>query len=123
MTHATNNSHAALSALIGLQTIMLASLMAKLPPHPPLTTPLFAMGPFLAASISVAVAALVAGATTSRSGTVISILAAILALISFGPQKWFDDAILQIWPAVLLGQICAVVIVWCAYRNRRDQRS
>ena len=123
MTRATNTSHAALSALIGLQTIMFASLLAKLPPHPPLTTPLFAMGPFLASSISVAIAALVAGATTSRSGTAISILAAILALISFGPQKWFDSAILQIWPAVLLGQICAAAILWCAYTNRRDQRS
>lgn len=123
MTHATNNAKAALSGLIGLQTIMLASLMVKLPPHPPLATPLFAMGPFLAASISIAVAALVAGATSSRTGTVISIIAALLALISFGPQKWFDAAILQIWPAVLLGQICAAAIVWCAYRTLRNQHS
>ena len=119
MKLSTRNSQAALSAIIGLQTIMLTSLLAKLPPHPPLTTPLFAMGPFLAASISVAIAALVLGAAGSRAGAVTSIMAALLALISFGPQKWADAAIAQIWPAVLLGQVAAVVILWSAYQSIR----
>jgi len=74
------------------------------------------MGPFLACSISVAIAALVLGAATSRTGAIVSIVSAILALISFGPQKWIDPAISEIWPAVILGQIAAIVIFWCAYQ-------
>jgi hypothetical protein len=121
-----NNTHrkclAALSALIGLQTVMFASLITQTPPHPPLTIPLFAMGPFLGCSISIAVAAMLLGATASRTGVVTSTLAAALALISFGPQKWFDPAITEIWPAVLLGQIAAVAILGCAYHALRGER-
>ena len=121
MDHENRISHAALSTLIGLQAIMLASLFAQTPPHPPLSTPLFAMAPFLAASISLAIAGLVLGAATSRLGTIVSIIATVSALISFGPQKWFDAAIPQIWPAVLLGQIAAVAVFWSAYRRLRDE--
>ncbi len=123
MEHTNRNAHAALSILIGLQAIMLASLLTTTPPHPPLTTPLFAMGPFLGSSISIAIAALVLGATNSRGGTLLSAFAAILALISYGPQKWFDAAIPEIWPAVLSGQVAAIAIFWFAYRSLKERQS
>ncbi len=117
------SSHAALGALICLQLIMLFSMYAKSSPHPPLVIPFFAMGPFLAASISAAVAALVLGATTARSGTIVSVVAATLALISLGPQKWFDAAIPEIWPAVLTAQISIATLLWCAYQDRQERRA
>ena len=122
MKHSTQYSQAALGAIAALQIVMLASMLAQLPPHPPLTTPLFALGPFLGASIAIAIAGLILGTGGTRTGAIISIIAAVLALVSFGPQKWADAAIPQIWPAVLLGQIAAAVIIGCAFKTlRRSQ--
>ena len=123
MNHSTQYTQAALGTIAALQVVMLASLLAQLPPHPPLTTPLFALGPFLAASISVALAALILGAGNTKASAFISIIAALLALVSFGPQKWADAAILQIWPAVLLGQIAAAVIFVCAFKTLRRSKA
>lgn len=129
MKHSTQNSlatqysQAALGTIASLQIVMLASLLAQLPPHPPLTTPLFALGPFLAASISIALAALILGVGNTKAGTIVSIIAALLALVSFGPQKWADAAISQIWPAVLLGQIAAAVIFVCAFKALRHSEA
>lgn len=39
------------------------------------------------------------------------VCAVVTALVSFGPQKWLDPSIAQIWPAVALAQItCAILI-------------
>ncbi len=122
MEHENRIVHAALGTLVCLQVVMLASMMTKTPPYPPLTIPLFAMGPFLASSISVAVAALMLRPASSRTGAVLSIVAALLALISFGPQKWLDSAISEIWPAVFMGQIAAAVIFWSAFQGLRKRR-
>ena len=115
------NIRAALSVLVGLQVIMLFALFTDTSPHPLLTTPLFAMAPFLGASISIAAAALMLTATPvrlgTRSGMAMSLLAALLALVSFGPQKWLDPAIPAIWPAVLCGQVSAVLILWFTLRS------
>jgi hypothetical membrane protein len=122
MHNATRTSQAALSALAGLQVTMLAALMTKTPPHPPLNVAPFAMGPFLACSVSVALAAIVLAAANSRTGALVAAVAAVLALISYGPQKWFDPAIMEIWPAVLLGQIAAAAVLWRAYRALQPDR-
>ena len=123
MDHTIRYCHAALSSLIVLQTIMLASLFANSAPHPPQTIPLFAMGPFLAASISVAIAAYILGGANSRAGNIFSFLAAVMALISYGPQKWFDPPISLIWPAILVGEIAAIVILYRVYLASRRRRS
>ena len=101
---------AALAALIILQGVMLAALFTQTPPHPTLTIPLFALGPFLGAALAVGVAAIILGASTSNAGRGAAMLAAAMALISFGPQKWIDPSIGQIWPAILFGQIAVIVI-------------
>lgn len=116
-----SGAQAALIALIILQVTMLAALYTETPPHPPLAVAPFALGPFLGASISVAAAAMLLGATGTRTGTVVSVLAALLALVSYGPQKWLDPAIARIWPAVLVGEIAAVVLVVDAIMKRRRQ--
>jgi hypothetical protein len=102
-------SQAALACLIVLQTVMLASLYAGVAPHPPMATPLFGIGPFLGAALSAAVAALILG--PSGAGRALAGLAAVAALVSFGPQKYLDPQIGLIWPAVLAGQVAAGAIL------------
>jgi hypothetical protein len=86
---------------------MLASLYAGVAPHPPASTPLFGIGPFLGAALSAAVAALILGPMRGRAGLAMSGLAAAAALVSFGPQKYLDPQFPLIWPAVLAGQVAA----------------
>ncbi|WP_299870626.1 hypothetical protein [uncultured Hoeflea sp.] len=102
----------ALATLIILQTVMLASLYAGVPPHPPAATPLFGIGPLIGASLSAATAALVLGPRSTPAGRWFGLIAAALALVSFGPQKFFDPQFAIIWPAVIGGQIACAVLVW-----------
>lgn len=103
---------AALITLIILQSVMLASLYAGVPPHPPAATPLFGIGPLIGASLSAATAALMLGSGTTGAGRWFGLLAAALALISFGPQKYLDPQFAAIWPAVAGGQIACAVLIW-----------
>ncbi|MGJ8588857.1 MAG: hypothetical protein ACSHXW_11940 [Yoonia sp.] len=102
---------AALSALILLQLVMLSALYAGVAPHPPVATPLFGMAPFLAASFAVAFSAILLGPLNGKAGRSLSGLAVVLALVSFGPQKYFDAQFALIWPAVISGQIAAIVVL------------
>lgn len=111
MDHSGTFSKAALSVLMVLQLTMLGALYTQTSPHPPLTVPPFALGPFIGASLALAAAAYVLGGTVSRQGAAVACAAALTALVSYGPQKWFDPAIGQIWPAVLLGELAVVLIV------------
>lgn len=110
MTLPDRHASAALVTLITLQVIMLSALYAGIRPHPPVATPLFGLAPFLGASVSVALSALVVQPLTSATGRTLSVLAGVMALVSFGPQKYFDAQFTLIWPAVVLGQIASVVI-------------
>jgi len=111
MPNQTQTSTAALSALIILQAVMLSALYAGVPPHPPVATPLFGIAPFLGASTSAAAAAIILGGTANRAGAVLSMLATLMALVSFGPQKYFDVQFGLIWPAVIGGQVASLGIV------------
>ena len=121
MTPASPTTNA-LSALIILQLVMLTAMFTLTEPHPPRTIPLFAMGPFLGAAIALAVCAILSGSETTRTGRYLAIFATIAALLSFGPQKWFDPLFPQIWPAVIGAQICAVVIAFRIYVRQKDPK-
>ncbi len=110
MTHTDRHVTAALATLILLQLIMLSALYAGIKPHPPIATLLFGIAPFLGASMSVALSAILTQPVATATGRALAILAAIMALVSFGPQKYLDAQIGLIWPAVVLGQLAAVVI-------------
>ena len=110
MTQHERQALAALATLILLQMIMLSALYAGVPPHPPEATPLFGIAPFLGASVSVAVSAMIVQPLKTIGGRSLSMVAALAALVSFGPQKYFDAQFGLIWPAVVLGQLAAVVI-------------
>ena len=113
---------AALSVLIILQLVMLGALYAQVPPHPPATIPLFAIAPFLAVALATAAAALIVGPVVSRTGKALSLLAALMAMLSFGPQKYVDPQFPMIWPAVLAAQV-AVIAVFVGVLFRQGQRS
>ena len=55
-------------------------------------------------------------APTGRTGASLAVLSAIFALLSFGPHKYFEAQFALIWPAVVGGQIAALVIFYQALR-------
>ena len=116
MTQNDRQAIAALAKLILLQVIMLSALYAGIPPHPPQATPLFGIAPFLGASVSVAVSAIILQPLSNGTGRALAILAAVAALVSFGPQKYFDAQFGLIWPAVILGQLSALVLFARVFR-------
>ncbi len=109
---------AALSVLIVLQMIMLSALYAGIKPHPPVATPLFGIAPFIGASIAAALAAIIMTPAT-RGGRILSVLAALMAAASFGPQKYFVPEFPLIWPAVIGAQIAIVAIIANVVSHRR----
>jgi len=111
MPQADRTATAALATLIVLQAVMLSALYAGVEPHPPEATPLFGIAPFIGASASLALAAIIVHPVTTGAGRALSVLAALAALVSFGPQKYLDAQFGLIWPAVILGQIAAAVLV------------
>lgn len=120
MPLANQASAAALSALVILQLVMLGALYAGVPPHPPAATPLFAIAPFLGASLSATIAALLLGPMTSRAGRGLSLVSVLMALVSFGPQKYADPQFALIWPAVIAGQLACLVAcqqLWSGFRS------
>jgi hypothetical protein len=121
MTGSDRYPVAALATLIVLQVTMLSALYAGIRPHPPEATPLFGMAPFIGASVSIALAAVIVGPGTTAIGRALSLLAAVSALVSFGPQKYLDPQIGQIWPAVILGQLAALWIILLALRASRTR--
>lgn len=120
MSTTLRTGYAALTTLIIVQLIMLVSLLAGLAPHPPRVIPFFAMAPFLSVSMAIAASAMIIGPVTSKLGKALSLLAALCALISYGPQKWIDPAIGEIWPAVLAGEIAAVGLIALIVLARRN---
>lgn len=110
---------AALVALIILHAIMLGALYAKVPPHPPETTPLFGIAPMIGTALAASLAALILGSTETRAGRLLSLLAAAIALISFGPQKYLDAQFPLIWPAVISAQVAIATIVTLSIREGR----
>ena len=122
MTQPERHAIAALATLTMRQAIMLSALYAGIRPHPPVATPLFGIAPFRGASMSVALSATVVHPNT-LAGRSLSVLAAVMALISFGPQKYLDAQIKLIWPAVILGQIAALVIFVTIVNAARQKNS
>ncbi|WP_424981231.1 hypothetical protein [Maritalea sp. S77] len=109
---------AAIAGLIILQLVMLGSLYAQIAPHPPAIIPISGIGPFLSVSLSAAAGALIIGPLNGRWGRILGLLAAVLAMVSFGPQKYIDPQFPLVWPAVVFGQLCAGYIVFANIQTR-----
>ncbi|MEX0344255.1 MAG: hypothetical protein AB3N20_04985 [Rhizobiaceae bacterium] len=121
MPFSTNLATAALTVLIILQSVMLISLFAGVPPHPPAATPAFGMGPFIGSSVAFAASALIIGVTSSHTGRAFGVVAAVMALVSFGPQKYVDPQFHLIWPAVLTAQLTTVILIVLVFKSVRTK--
>lgn len=115
----TKHTTAALAGLIILQLVMLGSLYAQIAPHPPAIIPISGIGPFLSVSLSIAASALIIGPLNGAAGRTLGLLAALLAMVSFGPQKYMDPQFPLVWPAVIFGQLCTLYIVFANVRTLR----
>lgn len=113
----THIATSALATLIILQGVMLTALFAQIAPHPPAAVAPFGIAPFLAVALSLATCALLTGDCKTGGGRIFGLLAALAALVSFGPQKYFDPAFAQIWPAVIAAQIAIVALAVLALRK------
>ena len=117
----TKPSDAPVVALAVLQAISLFALFTQTEPHPPAVVAPFAIGPFLAASLAACAAASLA---EDRRARIVSLsFVAALALVSFGPQKYVDPKIGQIWPAVVAGQVAIAFIVLQCVKLYREGAS
>ena len=113
---AQTRTRSALCVLLTLTAVMLAALFSQTAPHPPLEVTPFALGPFLGASMAIGFGALMTLRDEPTWGAVLAALFAVTALVSFGPQKYFDPAFSRIWPAVITAQIAAIVIFAQSYQ-------
>ncbi|KUF09201.1 hypothetical protein AVJ23_18900 [Pseudoponticoccus marisrubri] len=101
---------AAIAILAILQTVMLGALFAGVPPHPPVQVAPFGIGPFLGASLAICAAAWML-ASRRRPALLLGGAAIVAALVSFGPQKYFDPQFPLIWPAVLIAQAAIATLL------------
>ena len=114
---------AAIVVLLVLTGVMLLALLTRTAPHPPLEVAPFAIGPFLGASLAIGAGALHLVRQDGRYAGALAILFAVTAVVSFGPQKYFDPAFSRIWPAVITAQIAVVVVVAWSILTLRRKRS
>jgi len=85
-------------------------LTAGIRPHPPVEMPIFGIGPNLGISASNAPAAMTVSPLAGTIGSVVSVFAVFVVLLSFGLQEYVDALFGLIKPAVILGQLAALVI-------------
>jgi len=104
-----------LTALFMLHVVMMLAFFFQIPPHPPIETPGFGMGPFLGAITTLIVLALMAGET--RWGNVLAVLVAVLACVSFGPQKWINPATHLIWPMLVVAQGAVLATLFGVFKS------
>ncbi|WP_193179640.1 hypothetical protein [Nisaea sediminum] len=102
---------AALVTLLTITVVMLLALVTQTPPHPPLAIPLFALAPFLGASLALGAAALYLCRSGTRMWRIAAMAFIVSVLPSFGPHKLLVAEFTQIWPAVLVAEAALVVLV------------
>ena len=95
-----------LTGLFFLNGVLLGSLWAQVQPHPPAR-----VGPFIAASLSLAVLSIPLVWWRNKTGYTISIIVGLLGLVSFGPQKLFAASAGELFPAILVGTVLSVALI------------
>lgn len=117
LQHAPASPIAAILALLIVSVVMLGALFAGVAPHPPATTPLFGMGPFLGGSLALGASAGWLAVRDNGAWPVLAVAFAVTGLISFGPQKYLDATFSEIWPAVIVAQAAIAVILTASIRT------
>ena len=112
---------AAISSLIGLialNCVMLGALFAQVPPNPP-----GRFGPYIGATLSLAVLSLPLIFWRNRIGYISSIIVGLMCLMSLGPQKFFiEQAANLLSPAIILGSILSLILITSSIMAWREKR-
>ena len=99
-----------ISSLIGLivlNSVMLGALFAQVPPNPP-----GRFGPYIGATLSLALLSLPLIFWRNRIGYISSIVVGLMCLMSLGPQKFFiEQAANLLFPVIILGSILSFVLI------------
>ena len=106
-----------LAGLIILKGVLLGALWAQVQPHPPAR-----VGPFIAASLSLAVLSIPLVWWRNKIGYIISIIVGLLGLVSFGPHKFFSESADQIFPAIIVGTVLSVVLIISSLASWRTNK-
>ena len=101
----------ALVALLIFEQYTLLSVVFEVPPHPQALNGVSALVPYWALAMVVAVTAILLGLTNTRLGRLFCVLAALLALLPSGPQKYFDYQFFLLWPSIIGAQVAIVTLL------------
>ena len=112
---------AVISSLIGLvalNCVMLGALFAQVPPNPP-----GRVGPYIGATLSLAVLSLPLIFWRNRIGYISSIIVGLMCLMSLGPQKFFiEQAANLLSPVIILGSILSLILIISSIMAWREKR-
>ncbi len=113
---------AAVSSLIGLITLngaMLGALFAQVAPNPP-----GRFGPYISATLALAAVSLPLVYWRNKIGYIGSIAAAMMCLLSVGPQKFLiEPSAALLSPVIILGSIlCMLLMISSIMAWRKDDR-
>jgi hypothetical protein len=104
-----------LAGLLLLNGVLLGSLWAQVQPHPPAR-----VGPFVAASIGLAVSSIPLVWWHNKTGYATSIVVGLLGLVSFGPHKLFAGSGSQLFPAVVVGTLLSLALTISSVAGWRE---
>jgi hypothetical protein len=111
---------AAISSLIGLiiiNGVMLGALFAQVPPNPP-----GKFGPYIGATLSLAVISLSLCFWRNRIGYLSSIIVGLMCLLSLGPQKFIlEEQATALSPVIILGSILSVVLIISSFMAWKEK--
>ncbi len=109
----------ALAGLILLEGVLLGALWAQVQPHPEAR-----LGPFIAASLSLAIVSIPLVWWRSKIGYTTSIIVGLIGLVSFGPQKFFTEpeSAVQVFPAIIVGTVLSVVLIISSIASWRKKK-
>ena len=105
-----------LAGLIILFGVLLGALWAGVQPHPEAR-----LGPFIAASLSLAVVSIPLVWWRSKIGYTTSIIVGLLGLVSFGPHKFFTESANQLFPAIVVGTVLSVALIISSFTSWRKK--
>ena len=96
-----------LIGLIALNIVMSGALFAQVPPNPP-----GRFGPYIGATLSLALISLPLIFWRNRIGYISSIVVGLMCLMSLGPQKFFIEQVANLLsPVIILGSMLSFVLI------------
>jgi len=95
-----------LAGLVLLYAVLLGALWTQVQPHPPAR-----VGPFISASLCLAVVSIPLVWWRNKIGYTTSIIVGLFGLPSFGPHKFFTESASQTFPAIIVGTVLSVALI------------